>query len=192
MQRKILEKSIKVIIISGNGGSDVYQTHWYKWIQEELTKLGVKVILENMPDAVLAREKYWLPHIKEGFKADENTIIVGHSSGGVAALRYLEDNRLFGAIVIGVNYTDLDDEDEKKSGYYSKEWEWANIKKNANWIVQFSSQDDPYIPIDQPRFIHEQIDSEYHEYTDRGHFGSQYDSPKEFPELIEIVKRKIK
>lgn len=185
-------KQPKIIIIPGNGGSDIEINHWYAWARDEFKKRGFEVIAENMPDPELAHKYIWLPHIKNQFKADENTIIIGHSSGGVAALRYLETEKLLGVIVVGVNHTDLGYEEEKESGYYSEPWQWKNIKSNAQWIVQFCSQDDPYIPVKEPRFIHENLDSEYHEYTDRGHFGSQYKTDKDFPELLEVVARKLR
>lgn len=182
----------KIIILPGNGNSDIESDHWYAWVRDELKQLGLEVIAQNMPDPEIARKNIWLPHLKNKLKADEKTIIIGHSSGGVAALKYLEDNKLTGAIVVGVNHTDLNDDAEKASGYYNQPWQWAKIKSHAQWIVQFSSQDDPYIPVAQPRFIHEKIDSEYHEFTDRGHFGSQYRSEEKFPEIIEVVKRKLR
>lgn len=185
-------KKPKIIIIPGNENTDIDTHNWYAWVRDELRKLNFEVTAENMPDPEYAKKSVWLPHIKNEFQADENTIIIGHSSGGVAALKFLEENKLMGAIVIGVNHTDLGDDHEIKSGYYNDPWQWEKIRNNAQWIVQFCSQDDPYIPIEEPRFIHEQLSSEYHEFTDRGHFGSPEDELKQFPELIEVVMRKTK
>lgn len=184
--------SPKIIIIPGNGGSNVEADHWYAWARDEFKKLGFEIIAENMPDPVIAHKNIWLPHIKNVLKVDENTIIIGHSSGGVAALRYLEHEKLLGAIVIGVNHTDLGYEEEKESGYYNDPWQWEKIKHNAQWIVQFSSLDDPYISIEEPRFINKELHSEYHEFVDKGHFGSPLQEMKTFPELIEVVQKKLK
>ena len=38
--------------------------------------------------AVLAREEIWIPFMKEHLNCNENTVIVGHSSGAEAAMRY--------------------------------------------------------------------------------------------------------
>jgi len=181
----------KLIILPGNGVLDFESTNWYGWLKRELIERGFEVVGETMPDPLLARKKVWLPQIKDVFGADESTVIVGHSSGAVATLRYLEENRLLGTILIGASYTDLGDVTEKLSGYYKSPWQWKKIKANAKWRVQFCSQDDPYIPIEEPRYIRDQIKSEYHEYEDRGHFGSPFDSLKEFPELLEVIERKL-
>jgi uncharacterized protein len=181
----------RIIILPGNGGGNIEEKHWHAWVRDQLRNKGFEVICENMPSPELAERKIWLPHLKNKFKADKKTIIIGHSSGGLAALRYLENNKLLGIIIAGVNYTDLGMEEEKLSGYYDDPWQWGKIKKNAQWIVHFASQDDPYIPIKEQRFIHQKLDSEYHEYTDRGHFGSEYKTAKKFPEVVEVVLRKV-
>ena len=64
------------------------------------------------------------------------------------------------------------------------------IKQNVKWIIQFASTNDPYIPIEEARFIRDKIGSEYYEYTDQGHFGVDV-KKLEFPEIIEIIKKKI-
>jgi len=89
-------------------------------------------------------------------------------------------------ILVGTYYTDLDDELEKKSGYFDEPWKWEEIMNNAEKIVIFASQDDPYISISEPRFMKEKLGAEYHEYESRGHFDE-----KEFPELISVLKKYI-
>lgn len=181
----------RIIIIPGNGDSHIETDHWYAWVRDELRSKGYEVVAEDMPDPIMARASIWLPHIEHVYKADENTIIIGHSSGGVAALRYLETHKLQGAIVVGINYSDLGDEGEKASGYYDTPWQWDKIKENAGWIAQYASTDDPYIPIDQPRLIHEKLQTEYYELSDRGHFMIEQNSLNNtFPKLIKLIVSK--
>jgi len=180
---------MKAIIIPGNGNTDITE-NWFQNVKNGLQKLGLDVIAENMPDPGLARKEYWLPFIKEKLST-EDAILIGHSSGAVATLRYLEENKAQLAILVGVCYTDLGDEDEKKSGYYDEPWEWGEIKNNAKKIVIFASKNDPYIPISEARYIKDKLDAEYHEYNDEGHFGSDVNKT-EFPEIITVVKKFIK
>jgi len=185
-----MNKDIKIILIHGNGGSTV-KDNWFPSVKKDLENVGINVIAETFPDNKLARSEYWLPFIKDILKANENTIIVGHSSGAVAAMRFAEENKILGSILIGACYTDLGDEDEKLSGYYDHPWGWEKIKNNQKWIVQFASIDDPYIPISEAKYIHEKLNTEYFEFNDRGHFGWDK-GMKEFPEVVEIIKAKIK
>ena len=41
----------------------------------------------------------WLPDLEE-LGADERTILIGHSSGAVAAMRYAESHRVLGSILV--------------------------------------------------------------------------------------------
>lgn len=180
---------IKAIIIQGNNGGTP-QDNWFPYIKEELEKIGIAVIAKAFPDTILAREKYWLPFLKK-LGADENSILIGHSSGAVAAMRFAEKNRILGSVLVGACYTDLGLEEEKKSGYYNRPWEWNKIKNNQKWIVLFASVDDPYIPIGEARFIHKNLNTEYFEYTNEGHFGNGNHPKKRFPEIVQIIKQKI-
>ena len=177
----------KVIFIHGNGGSTA-EDNWFPYVKTGLEKEGFNVIAKTFPDNKLARGKYWLPFIKE-LGADENTILIGHSSGAVAALRFAENNKISGSVLVGASYTDLGEEEEKISGYFSRSWDWEKIKNNQEWIIQFASTDDPYIPIEEARFIHKKLNTDYHEFTNQGHFG--WDPIKlEFPELLQAIAEK--
>ncbi len=178
-------KEIKAIIVPGNG-DDNPEDKWFPYVKGELEKIGIMVINNKYPDAVLAREKYWLPFIKEQ-GADENTILIGHSSGAEAAMRFAEQNKILGSVLIGPCYTDLGEENERVSGYYNRPWDWKSIKENQKWIIQFSSIDDPFIPIAEAREVHKQLNTKYFEYTDQGHFGSDA-GRTEFPEMIQVIK----
>lgn len=180
---------MKAILISGNGGG-APTDNWLPYLEQELPKLGIEVINRQFPDADLARKEYWLPFIKE-LGADEHTIIIGHSSGAVAAMRYAETNRILGSVLVGVCYTDLGYETEKASGYYDAPWDWDAIRGNQQWVIQFASSDDPWIPIEEARFIREKLGTDYHEYADRGHFGQDGKPLTEFPELLDAIKAKL-
>lgn len=179
----------KVILLHGNGGG-TGQDNWFPWLKAELDNLGIECLSPNFPDPVQARASIWLPFIQNELKADSQTILVGHSSGAVAAMRYAENHELLGSILVGVCYTDLGDEDEKASGYYDDPWNWNSIKVNQNWIDIFASKDDPYIDISEPRYIKDQINADYHELQDQGHFGEDK-GKKDFPELLEVLKNHL-
>lgn len=191
-----MNKPDKVILIHGNGGG-TKDDHWLPYVKRELEKLGLEVVAVTFPDNVEAKSSIWLPYLEKELKADGQTIIIGHSSGAVAAMRYAETHRIFGSVLVGGCYTDLGWASEKISGYYDQPWQWDKIRENQNWIIQFASKDDPYIPITEERHIHENLDTEYYEFSDKGHFGSVnpeegINNPMpEFPELAEAVKRRL-
>ena len=95
-----------------------------------------------------------------------------------------------GSVLVGACYTDLGDAKEKASGYFDRPWDWDAIKNNQEWIVLFASQDDPWIPIKEARYIHNHLNCEYHEYKDQGHFGGNY-FKESFPELLTTILRNL-
>lgn len=179
---------IKAIFIPGNGGGTP-RDNWFPYVKKELEAMQITVIAKDFPDNVFARQEYWLPFLKK-LEADENTILIGHSSGAIAAMRFAEKNKILGSVLVGTYYTDLGDESEKKSGYFDRPWDWEAIAKNQKWIVQFNSSDDPWIPIEEARFVHEKLKTTYFEYTNQGHFGGDY-FKETFPELIDAVKKRL-
>ena len=163
---------------------------WYPYAKAELEKAGIVVVAKNMPDPELGSMKYWIPFIEGQIGDGPDKILIGHSTGAVAIMRYLEIHKILGAVLVGACYTDLGFESEKRSGYYDKGWKWDVIKKNADWILQFASLNDPYIPIDDARFIRDKLKSHYYEYPDQGHFSDDVHKT-EFPELIEAIKKEL-
>jgi predicted alpha/beta hydrolase family esterase len=114
----------KSVLIHGNGGGSP-NDNWFPYLKAELEKLGIDVKAPQFPDPILARSSYWLPFMKE--KIDEDIIIIGHSSGAIAAMRYAERNQILGSVLVGAYHTDLGIEGEKLSGYFDAPWDWESI-----------------------------------------------------------------
>jgi hypothetical protein len=118
------KKSSKLIIIPGNGCSDIRNSNWYQWLADNLksdyknTANNLEIICETMPDPYTARAKYWIPFIKSKLDSAENVYVVGHSSGAVAILRLCEElgQDIDAAFVVSACATHLGDDNEKASG----------------------------------------------------------------------------
>src|SRR3989338_8700858 len=172
----------RLMIVPGNGCTPVKKSNWYSWLAKKSEESGMfsGVILEDMPDPYVAREKVWIPFIHEKLKepaggATDNCIIIGHSSGAVAAMRFLERYRLLGCILVSACHTDLGDSNERASGYYDRSWEWETIKANAQWILQYHSSDDPFISVAESDHVAASLSTEYTLFTDKSHFFSDSD-----------------
>lgn len=77
---------MKVAIIPGNGAGDIFHANWYGWAHKQINKMeNVSCDLRNMPDPITARESIWIPFMREQMECDEDTVIIGHSSGAEAA-----------------------------------------------------------------------------------------------------------
>ncbi|XP_043368089.1 serine hydrolase RBBP9 isoform X3 [Dermochelys coriacea] len=107
----------KAVIVPGNGSGDIEQSNWYRWVRERLEEIpGFQCILRNMPDPITARERIWLPFMESELHCDEQTIIIGHSSGAAAAMRFAETHKVYAIILVSAYVSDLGDENERESG----------------------------------------------------------------------------
>lgn len=162
---------------------------WFPYVKRKLEGDNVEIISKNFPDPILAREEYWIPFIKD-LGADENTILVGYSSGAIAALRFAEECKILGTVLVGGYYTDLGMDSEKVSGYFDRPWQWGKIKENQKWIIQFHSTDDPFIPTEEAHFVRDKLNTDYYEFKDREHFGYPTEM-REFPELVNKIRKRL-
>ena len=137
-----------------------------------------------MPDSIIARAEYWLPFLKNHVKAGGHDVIVGWSSGAVAAMRYAEANKIKGSVLVSPCYTDLGDDLEKQSGYYDKPWQWDQIKANQEKVALFWGDDDPYIPQEEFDYIAEKLQPDCFRIPGAKHF-IEY---QEFPQLLKYIK----
>jgi len=174
--------SQRFIFIHGND-TEHWSFAWAAWLKEQLGSHGYETFFETMPDSIMARSKYWLPFLKDYAKAGAEDVLIGWSSGAVAAMRYAEEHKIKGSILISPSYTDLDDELEKQSGYFDKPWQWNLVKENQDKIALFYGDDDPYIPQEDFAFVTQQLNPEVHKIAKAGHFIDR----QEFPELLDYI-----
>ena len=176
----------RVLIVPGNGCSPISKANWYRWLSDALNATNdFECPLLDFPDSRKARESMWLPFIRDKLQCNRDCILVGHSSGAEAIMRLLETDRVHGVVLVSACHTDLGMESERISGYYSRPWNWHAIASNADWIVQFHSTDDPFIPVDEARFVAAHIASEYIERQERGHFMT-----KTLDDVMSVLQQK--
>ena len=176
----------RITFLHGNGATH-WSFAWAPWLKRELEKQGYETFFETFPDSVIARAKYWLPFLKDHIKAGENDILVGWSSGAVAAMRYAEENKILGSILVGPCYTDMGDELEKQSGYFNDPWDWKSIRDNQKHIVLVYSDDDPFIPQEEFETIAENLKPEVIKIPGAKHFIEQ----DTFPEVLDYIVKKL-
>eukprot|EP00933_Yihiella_yeosuensis_P084077 TRINITY_DN9844_c0_g1_i1.p1 TRINITY_DN9844_c0_g1~~TRINITY_DN9844_c0_g1_i1.p1 ORF type:complete len:358 (-),score=81.13 TRINITY_DN9844_c0_g1_i1:246-1319(-) len=179
----------RCVIAPGNGCSDIRNSNWYGWLYEQLLRQSMfeEVLCRDFPDPYEAKRSEWLPFMKETLKVGPDTILIGHSSGAEAAMRFAEESLVGGLILVSACHSDLDDEGERASGYYPPSggpWNWEAIRKNTGWIVQFHSRDDHLVPVVEGRVVAKELKSEYYELDGHSHFFDP------FNELLDILKKK--
>jgi predicted alpha/beta hydrolase family esterase len=182
---------MKIVLIPGMGCSPVATSNWYSWFASEMRKKpGLEVVMKDFPDPNRCRESIWIPFIKNEIGLDEQTIIVGHSSGAACAMRLLEndDVKLRGAILVAAAHTDLGDEGERLSEYFNRPWNWDKMKLGADFIHCFHGNDDHLIPVKEARYIAEKMRGKNFQYTEMSGV-SHFFHPWE--EILAVVDKMI-
>lgn len=177
-----------VLILHGTANTS--QGNWFPWLTQELEKRGYEVWSPDLPQADRPDEERYLNHIfsRKDWKFTSETVIVGHSSGGVAALRLLQ--RLPEAVVIDrcitVGAFTSTHGWDSIAGLFRTPIDYTVIKKHAKKFIVYHSNDDPHVPIEDAEELQKKLDAEFIFIPDQGHFnlekGPQY---TQFPVLLE-------
>ena len=79
--------------------------------------------------------------------AAESTVVVGHSSGAVAAMRLAERCKLRGIVVVAGYDSDLGDANERASGYFDRPFDWDAIRANCGFVCAVGGARDDLVDI---------------------------------------------
>lgn len=172
----------RIIFIHGNHTMH-WRGGWKGWLHDELESRGYQTSFETFPDSINARAKYWLPFLRDYLQAGVDDVLVGWSSGAVAAMRYAERQQVAGSVLISPCHTDLGDAFERRSGLYPKRWDWKAIKSNQARIDIIHGDHDPFIPRREFTYIAQRLEIAPVMIKDGGHFVDQ----ETFPELLGLI-----
>ena len=132
--------------------------------------------------------------VEEELGASPACVVVGHSSGAVAALRLAERRRLRGIVVIAGYDSDLGDANERASGYFDRPFQWDVIRANCGFVACVGGARDSLVDIDIQRRVALEClglepgktGAEWLELPNRDHF---FTPP--FPELVDLLDRNV-
>ncbi|MBI2410900.1 MAG: leucine--tRNA ligase [Candidatus Kerfeldbacteria bacterium] len=93
----------RFILIHGKGGSPM--SNFLPWLQSELTKRGYEVQVPVLPNTEAPDLEEQVQAVLQQCTLDEQTVLVGHSFGGLVALRIAETKKLASVILVSTPAT---------------------------------------------------------------------------------------
>lgn len=166
-----------VFIFHGTEGYP--EENWFPWLKEKLEAKGCKVIIPQFPTPpiVPAKISEWFDVLKDyESEMNENTILIGHSLGGVFTLRILEklQHPLEAVFLTGtpigiqpiLNY----DRDNSFSGF---DFDWEKIKNKSKNFFVFHSDNDPYVGLENGKDLAKNLGTELSFVPNAGHFNKR-------------------
>jgi predicted alpha/beta hydrolase family esterase len=190
-------EGLRVILAPGNGcpGNSLEGIMWYPWIRDQVLATfpadKVAFPLKAFPDPCFARFEVWQPFMDglcEG--RQHSSIVIGHSSGAVAALRFAERHAVLGIVLCSAYDSDLGCDVEARSNNFKTPFNWAQIKANCQFIVQLHSKNDHLVDFAVGERVAASLGLSEADRTfivlQDGHF--QNDT---FPELWNVVRERL-
>ena len=161
-------------------GTEGYpEENWFPWLKQELEKRDYEVYVPHFPSPpkIPAKIDEWFDVLKNYEQyINKDTIIIGHSLGGIFTLRLLEkvQQPVKAAIFIGtpigvrpiLNY----DRDNSFSGF---SFNWDNISKKANHFEVFQSDSDPYVSLGNGKQLAKKLNVPLNFVPNAGHFNAK-------------------
>lgn len=177
------------LILHGTDGCS--EDNWFQWLEAELKKKDFKVWVPDLPRADEPNIPRYNEFIFKSWEFDQDSILIGHSSGAVAILGLLqelpENIVVEKAILVAGFKDDLDYPPVKEMFKY--QFNWDKIKKNAKKFILIHSDNDPYISLEHGEFLREKLGGELVIMKDQGHFSTETvgEKYKQFPELLKYI-----
>jgi predicted alpha/beta hydrolase family esterase len=169
----------RIVIV--HGWEFTPESNWYPWLKQELEKKGFVVAVPAMPDTEKPRIDAWVKALAKAVGTpDANTILVGHSIGCQAILRYLQaiQGKVSGVVLVAPWFT-LTPEAVPTAAYraIAKPWietqiDFVKARRAAGAIVALFSDNDPYVTQENQRVVKEKLGAKIILDKGKGHFSA--------------------
>ncbi|MFH1750643.1 MAG: alpha/beta fold hydrolase [Candidatus Micrarchaeota archaeon] len=177
----------RVIIIHGWNGRP--QGGWKPWLKKKLEGKGFEVYVPAMPNPSMPNMGEWVDRIiREIGRPDKDCILVGHSLGCIAILRYLEglgkDESVGGAVLVAGFSDNLGM--FLFNSFFSSPLDWKGIKSHCNKFVAIHSDNDRYVPLRHGDIFRRELRAKLVVKKGMGHFSGD-EGCTELPVALDAV-----
>jgi uncharacterized protein len=170
----------RVYIIHGWDGSP--EEPMLQWLKSAYEKKGYEAMVPAMPDSAVPKIDSWVKKLKDTITAGGDTILIGHSIGCQAILRYLETlpaGIVVASAILIAPWMALDMRTIKEEGEEGVEiarpWmetpiDFPKVRSHIRNAVAIFSDNDPYVPLDQKEIFEKELGAEIVIEHAKGHF----------------------
>lgn len=163
-----------------------YDKHWMPWTKKQLEKKGWEVEIPLMPEP-------WYPDYDkykkefEKYDVDEDTVLVGHSSGCTFLVRWLgETKQKIDKLILVAPWKVAENETRFEKEFYEIDID-KTIKSRVNKIIIFTADNEEEDGKNGAKMFHKALGGEVIELKNHGHYVFRDMKTEEFPELIKEI-----
>ncbi|MFA6256774.1 MAG: alpha/beta fold hydrolase [Candidatus Paceibacterota bacterium] len=164
----------------------------YPWLKKELESRGYKVEVPEMPNSGEPNDLEQADFVKKHCQLDEGTVVVGHSMGGIVALRLLEQGaKVHGVVLVATPSTGLFLDKKPRptvTQAAQRGFKYGEIKQNADYFRLLYDSGDTVVPASDGELFAKKLNS-YCQFStgEKPHFQG-----KEEPAILDLLLPHIK
>ncbi|QES89516.1 RBBP9/YdeN family alpha/beta hydrolase [Rhizosphaericola mali] len=164
--------------------------HWFPWLKEQLSPLGVEVTILKMPNPDKPILEEWIATIQENVKQpDTETYFIGHSLGCIATLQYLNTlNIVTGGTILVAGFDQKIKELPELNNFVTPPLNYTKLQEQATPFIVFGSPQDYIVPFSMTQKLANSLEAELISIPNAGHF-MQDDGFLVFPQILDVVKK---
>lgn len=177
------------LILHGTGNNA--EDNWFPWLKKELEDRGYKVWVPDLPEANNPNLERYNKFLLPKWEFNEETVLIGHSSGAFAILGILQDLSkkvvIKKVILVAGFVSDLGLRSINE--LFLKELNYNKIKNQAEEFVFINSDDDLYVSAWHGRALKEKLGGELVVMKGQKHFSTSTYGEKYrvFPEILQYI-----
>ncbi|MBN1584921.1 serine hydrolase family protein, partial [Candidatus Uhrbacteria bacterium] len=139
---------IKLVLLHGYAGNS--GNVWFPWLHRLAEGVGWRVWAPQLPNPLKPDYGAWMGAVRSEAKSwNGDTVIVGHSMGGVLALRILAETGVrVGAVITVSTPFGSPVPVRQLIRFFSDPIDWVALRRQAGAFVTVHSRNDPLIPFD--------------------------------------------
>jgi len=169
------------------------QENWFPWLKTALNECGFFTLVPQFPTPEKQSLSNWLRVMEPHFPLmNEETILIGHSVGGIFALRILEQLSMpiRAAFVVG-SYIGIDEIKgytlSQQELFLQTPFDWKKIRANAHNLYVYHSDNDPNVTLDNGNALANHLGITLSFLPNCGHFNEAAGMLK-FPALLSDIE----
>jgi predicted alpha/beta hydrolase family esterase len=177
------------LILHGRGSGS--EKVFLPWLKSELEAKGFKVQVPNMPGGDEPSDLDQTEYILKNCEINENTVVLGHSFGGIVAMRLLEKGVKVNKVVfVATPYLGrFSDGKVRKSvsEAIGRGFDFIKIKQRAKSFVSLSDETDYIVPLSDGKELAEKVNGAFVKTkASQPHFNSLQE-----PEIFNLLNPKV-
>lgn len=186
------------LILHGIGGNPTL--NWYQYAAQKAKEKGYAPYVPQLPSSDKPNLDLTYEFLVKNFTFDQETVLIGHSSGASLALGILQklsDDIIIKRTILVSGFIDPNLTPElhtyiPRSDYdnlFPKAWDWEKIRKTSCDFIIFYSPSDPFVQMRHAIKMEEKLHGKLILVPDALHFSvtSGGERFREFPELVQYL-----